>query len=225
MVGGAAGAFSNSALSGAGGHVTPTSGMFPSVVGGSGGPFGQNATPPSQQQSNQSSASVAPLSPSANGAGSGNPGRPGAGSGVMGGASGPNGGGGAGGGAGLASNGPNSSQQQLSSTSNALTGGGRISTLFGGAGGQQRGGGGGGGAGSGSVAFPDRRILSSVGGTSMVSGDEANLINLTNNTPTLQTSPKSTSHATLCGHCLGSDPFFLKVFFMAITHSLVTYSH
>ncbi|EAL40581.3 regulator of gene activity [Anopheles arabiensis] len=167
VVGGAAGAFSNSALSGAGGHVTPTSGMFPSVVGGSGGPFGQNATPPSQQQSNQSSASVAPLSPSANGAGSGNPGRPGAGSGVMGGASGPNGGGGAGGGAGLASNGPNSSQQQLSSTSNALTGGGRISTLFGGAGGQQRGGGGGGGAGSGSVAFPDRRILSSVGGTSM----------------------------------------------------------
>ncbi|XP_052901367.1 regulator of gene activity [Anopheles moucheti] len=164
--GGGAGAFGSGALAGAGGHVTPTSGMFPSVVGASGGPFGQNATTPSQQQqqSNQSSSSVAPLSPSSNG-GSGN--RSGGGSGVMGGTSGPNGGGGVGGGAGLASNGPNSSQQQsqqLSSTGNALSGGGRSSNLFGaGVGGQQQRG----GAGSGTGGFADRRTLSGLSGTSM----------------------------------------------------------
>uniref|UniRef100_A0A182VS32 NOT2/NOT3/NOT5 C-terminal domain-containing protein n=1 Tax=Anopheles minimus TaxID=112268 RepID=A0A182VS32_9DIPT len=166
VVGGGAGAFGSSALAGAGGHVTPTSGMFPSVVGAGGGPFGQNATTPSQQQSNQSSSSVAPLSPSSNG-GSGNP-RPGGGSGVMGGTSGPNGGGAAG----LASNGPNSSQQQsqLSSTANALAGVGRSSNLFGaGVGGQQqqqRGG----GAGSGTGGFADRRTLSGLSGTSMSRG-------------------------------------------------------
>ncbi|XP_058117995.1 regulator of gene activity [Anopheles ziemanni] len=155
VVGGSAGgAFGGSALSG--GHVTPTSGMFPSVVGGSvggGGPFGQSA--PSQQQSNQSSSSVAPLSPSTNG---GNP-RSGGATGIMGG-----GNGGVGGG--LASNGPSSGQQQQLSSSNAASGGGRSSNLFGG-GGQQRGGVGAGVGAGGAGGFADRRTLSGLGGTSM----------------------------------------------------------
>uniref|UniRef100_A0A182QXF1 NOT2/NOT3/NOT5 C-terminal domain-containing protein n=1 Tax=Anopheles farauti TaxID=69004 RepID=A0A182QXF1_9DIPT len=171
VVGGATSSFGPSALSG--GHVTPTSGMFPSVIGGGGGgggPFGQNAGPPSQQQSNQqsSSASVAPLSPSTNGGSGANP-RAGGGGGVMG-SSGPNVGGGGVGGAGLASNGPNSSQQQqLSSSSNALSSvGGRNSGLFGGGvGGQQRGGGGGGSSGGGAGGFADRRTLPGLSSTSM----------------------------------------------------------
>ncbi|XP_058060001.1 regulator of gene activity [Anopheles bellator] len=138
------GAFVSATLS-AGGHVTPTSGMFPSVVGtaGSGGSaFGQNA-PSSQGQS-----SVAPLSPSTNGGGTN----------VRSGTSvgGVVGGNGTGGG-GLTSNGPSNQQQQLSS-SNAGSGG---RNLFGGSG-QQRGGGAG-GAGS----FADRRALSGLGGTTM----------------------------------------------------------